>query len=77
MFFEIVDIIKESKIYVTDKYNVATIIIDKSGIKLDIEYHDMDASEYRVQKEWKQIYIIVKLLNGKMIEMDRCHLEAF
>ena len=57
VFSEIVGIIKESKIYVTDKYNVATIIIDKSGIKLNIEYHDMDVSEYRIQKEWKQIYI--------------------
>ena len=34
--------------------NVGTISIDKFGIKLDMGYYDMDASEYRIQKEWKK-----------------------
>ena len=54
VFSEIVEIIKDSKLYISDKYNVGTISIDKSGIKLDMGYYDMDASEYRIQKEWKQ-----------------------
>lgn len=54
VFSEIVEIIKDSKLYVPDKYNVGTISIDKFGIKLDMGYYDMDASEYRIQKEWKQ-----------------------
>lgn len=54
VFSQIVSIIKESKLYTADKYNVATIIVDKSGVKLNIEYHDMDESEYRIQKEWKK-----------------------
>lgn len=53
VFSEIVEIIKDSKLYIPDKYNVGTISIDKSGIKLDMGYYDMDASEYRIQKEWK------------------------
>jgi|BioPla2DNA2_1021312.scaffolds.fasta_scaffold87570_2 hypothetical protein len=54
VFSEIVGIIKESNLYNPDKYNVGTISVDKSGIKLSMGYHDMDASEYRIQKEWKK-----------------------
>jgi hypothetical protein len=54
VFSEIVEIIKESKLYNPDKYNVGTISVDKSGIKLNMGYHDMDESEYRIQKEWKK-----------------------
>lgn len=54
VFSEIVRIIKESKLYNPDKYNVGTISVDKSGIKLNMGYHDMDESEYRIQKEWKK-----------------------
>lgn len=54
VFSEIVGIIKKSKLYIPEKYNVGTITVDKSGIKLDMSYHDMNASEYRIQKEWKE-----------------------
>lgn len=57
VFSEVVRIIKESKLYIPDKYNVGTISVDKAGIKLDMGYHDMDASEYRIQKEWKKEYV--------------------
>lgn len=53
VFSEIVGIIKESKLYNQDKYNVGTISVDKYGIKLNMGYHDMDSSEYKIQKEWK------------------------
>lgn len=53
VFSEIVEIIKASKLYIQYKYNVGTIFIDKSGIKLDIKYYDMNVSEYKIQKEWK------------------------
>lgn len=54
VFSEVVNLIKESKLYVADKYNVGTIVIDKFGMKMDIEYYNMDISEYKIQKEWKQ-----------------------
>lgn len=54
VFSEIVEIIKSSKLYISDKYNIGTITVDKSGIKLDMGYHDMNASEYRIQKAWKK-----------------------
>lgn len=57
VFSEIVMIIKDSKLYNPNKYNVVTIVVGKSGIKIDIVYHDMDESEYRIQKAWKQEHI--------------------
>ena len=57
VFSGIVEIIKESKLYNPDQYNVGTIYVDKSGIRLDMKYYDMDASEYRIQKEWKKEHI--------------------
>lgn len=54
VFSEIVEIIKDSNLYIPDKYNVGTISIDESGIKLNMGYYDMDASEYQIQKEWKK-----------------------
>lgn len=52
-FSGVVNIIKASKYYIEGKYNVGTIILDKTGINLDMEYFDMESSEYRIQKEWK------------------------
>ena len=40
--------------FVPEQYNVATITVDKTGIKMDVKYHDMDKSEYQIQKEWKK-----------------------
>ena len=57
VFSEIVGIIKESKLYNQDKYNVSTILLDKSGIKISIEYHGMEASEYKIQKKWKIVNV--------------------
>ena len=54
VFSEVVNLIKESKLYVADKYNVGTIVIDKFGMKMDIECYNMDISEDKIQKEWKQ-----------------------
>lgn len=53
VFSEIVDIIKDSKLYIPEKYNVGTIIVDKSGIKLNVVNYDMGVSEYKIQKQWK------------------------
>ena len=52
VFEEIVQIIKKSKRFIVD--NVATIIIDKSRIDLDMEYYDKDIRMYTVKKEWKK-----------------------
>lgn len=54
VFEVIVDIIKNSKVFISDKYNIATIKLDKSGIKMSMEYYDKDVRVYKVKKEWEQ-----------------------
>lgn len=58
VFKSIVNIIKESKFFMLDKYNIVTITIGKSGVKMDIDYYDEDVRMYKVKKEWKQKYLI-------------------
>lgn len=57
IFSNIVKILRQSKYYHTDEYNVGTINIDKCGITITMEYYDMEASEYKIQKEWKKTNI--------------------
>ena len=47
-------VIKKSKVYQNDKNNIATITVDKSGVKMDMEYVDKNARMYGVKKEWKK-----------------------
>ena len=54
VFAAIVDIIKESKFFHDDNNNVVTITVDKSGIKMDVEYYEKDARMYKIKKEWEQ-----------------------
>lgn len=54
VFADIVDVIKKSKVYQNDKNNIATITVDKSGVKMDMEYVDKNARMYGVKKEWKE-----------------------
>ena len=54
VFADIVDVIKKSKVYQNDKNNIATITVDKSGVKMDMEYVDKNARMYGVKKEWKK-----------------------
>lgn len=56
-FGEIVDIIRDSKQFIVDKYNIATIRIDKTGIKIDIEYYDRNVRMYKIKKEWANQHI--------------------
>ena len=35
-----VEAIKESKLSHGDKNNIATIIVDRSGVKMDVEYYE-------------------------------------
>ena len=56
-FKDIVDIIRESSEYDSDKYNVATIIVDNTGINVNFEYYEKDVRMYSVKKEWKNKYI--------------------
>lgn len=53
-FGEIVNIIKASKVYNDSKLNVATITLDKSGIKMNVDYHDLNARIYKIKKDWMQ-----------------------
>lgn len=57
VFGAIADIIKDSKLFKTDKCNVATITIDRTGVKMDVEYHEKDARMYKIKKEWEDIHI--------------------
>jgi hypothetical protein len=57
VFSEIVKIIRESDIYTAGKYNVVTLTADRSGISINTAHHDMDESEYKIQKAWKKKYI--------------------
>lgn len=54
IFSEVVELVKSSTLYNPDKYNIGTINIDENGINFDMVYHDMDVSEYRIQKKWKK-----------------------
>lgn len=54
VFEAIVDIIKVSRVFNSDKYNIATIKVDKSGIKMSVEYYDRNVRMYKVKKEWEQ-----------------------
>lgn len=62
VFAYIVDIIKESEFYQNDKNNIATITVDKSGVKMDMEYIKKDARIYGVKKKWK-MNILSKKIN--------------
>ena len=54
VFEAIVDIIKDSKVFIADKYNIATIKVDKSGIRMSMEYHDRNVRMYKIKKDWEQ-----------------------
>lgn len=54
VFAAIVDILKESKVYNAEKNNVATITVDKSGVKMNMAYEDKDVRIYGIKKKWKQ-----------------------
>lgn len=55
VFEKIVKIIRESKQFNAEKYNLATIKVDKSGITLEIQYHERNVRIYKIKKEWEQI----------------------
>jgi hypothetical protein len=54
VFVVIVDIVKESKLFHSDKNNIVTITVDKSGAKMNVEYYEKDARMYKIKKEWEQ-----------------------
>ena len=59
VFSKVVKIIKESTLYLNDKYNIATIIVDNEEVSIKMEYFDVDISEYKIQKEWKKKYLCI------------------
>lgn len=50
----IVNIIKESEFYKSDRNNIATIAVDKSGVNMNMEYYEKDAHMYKIKKEWEK-----------------------
>jgi hypothetical protein len=59
VFSNVVKIIKDSTLYLNDKYNIATIIVDNEEVSIKMEYFDVDISEYKIQKEWKKKYLCI------------------
>lgn len=57
VFETIAGIIRDSKVFDTAKINIATITVDKSELKMEIEYADKDARMYKIKKEWEQKHI--------------------
>ncbi len=58
VFAYIVEVIRNADVYKKDKNNIATIIVDKSSVKIDMTYVDKDARLYKIKKEWKQKNIL-------------------
>lgn len=58
VFESIVGIIKESKLFRSDKYNISTMTVDKAGVKMDMEYCENDVRMYKIKKEWEQKNIV-------------------
>lgn len=54
VFEAIAWIIRDSKVFDAAKINIATITVDKSGIKMEVEYVDKNARMYKIKKEWEQ-----------------------
>ena len=54
VFEAVAGIIRASKNYKADKYNIATIWVDPSGIRMNLEYAEKDAGMYGIKKDWKQ-----------------------
>lgn len=52
VFEAIVKIIKESKDYNQDKLNIATITVDDAGMKMNIDYYEINDRLYRIKKDW-------------------------
>lgn len=53
VFASVVEIIKESELFHDDKNNIATITVDKAGVKIDMDYYEKDARIYKIKKEWE------------------------
>lgn len=51
-FETIAKIIRESKVFIADKRNIATIKVDKSGIKIEMSYADKEDRLYHIKKSW-------------------------
>lgn len=54
IFEAVADIIRQSKAYAAEQYNIATITVDESGVRMDMKHYAKDARMYRIKKEWKE-----------------------
>lgn len=54
IFKKIAKIIRESKKFEMQKYNLVTIKIDGSGIGLEVKYYGRDAKIYKIKQEWEK-----------------------
>ncbi len=51
-FESVVKIIRNSKVFKEEKINVATIVFDKTEIKMNVEYYDKGSRKQKILKEW-------------------------
>ncbi len=49
---EMANIVKGSELYVSDKYNVGTVTVEESSVTIEMCYHDLDASLFRIHRNW-------------------------
>lgn len=54
VFEAIAGIIRKSKVFISGKYNIATIKIDRCGVKMYMDYMDKDVRMYKIKKEWEK-----------------------
>lgn len=57
-FAKIVEQIKSDKKYKADNCNVFTIVVDNTGVRLDVDYYSKSEKVYKIKKEWQKKYLI-------------------
>ncbi len=53
-FQEIAEIIRQSKAYDADRYNIATVTVDENGIRMEMEQYAENVRLYGIKKGWKE-----------------------
>lgn len=57
IFSDIADVIKADKKFQVSKLNLFSVIFDKTGVNLSVDYYDKNARIYSIKKNWKNRYL--------------------
>lgn len=57
IFSDIADAIKTDKKFQVSKLNLFSVIFDKTGVKLSVDYYDKNARVYSIKKDWHNRYL--------------------